>query len=68
MDAEMIEYFKQLMPEATAICAGCDCEFPLRAAAMRGDKPYHSADCADRSTAVLVKPTLRKKLIDGWDV
>lgn len=72
MDNELYDYLRELMPDAVddvqVWCVGCVLTVPLASAVMRDGEAYCSANCADRSTACMVKPSPRGARIDGMDV
>lgn len=68
MDADLIEYLAKLMPDAKVDCAGCPAEIALTKGFEKDSKVYCSRECWMRFTAVIVKPSPRRVLVDNWDV
>jgi uncharacterized pyridoxamine 5'-phosphate oxidase family protein len=68
MDSELIEYMREIVPGATAECAGCPAVREVGVMVVRDGKLYHSQECADRSCAVVRKVQPKGVKLDGWDI
>ena len=66
MNAELIDFFVEFMPDAMTDCAGCTRKVEIGKAIRREGKLFHSEACADRETAVMVKPQEKGMNYEGW--
>ncbi len=68
MDAELIKYLIEWMPDALIDCAGCTRQIEISKAVQRENKFYHSEQCADIATAVMIKPKQPQTIYEGWAI
>jgi hypothetical protein len=68
LDAELMDYLTEIVPGATAECAGCPAEREVGVMVRSEGKLYHSQECADRSCAVVRKVQPKGVKLDGWDI
>jgi hypothetical protein len=65
---ELIEYLKQIVPNAQVECAGCGGKTEAARAVEHGDKWYCDQECADKDNAILIRPEPKDVRVDGWSI
>lgn len=68
MDAELREYLKQIMPDASADCSRCRKVVAAGSAVEGSEGIYCSDTCKMQSEGLLIKKQPKAVIVDGWQV